>query len=381
VSIRLLYLVSHPIQYQAPLLRRIAADPDIDLLVLFEGVGSVGSHIDAGFNRELAWDIPLTDGYESVDLSTGSAVQEHIEDADVLWVHGWDSSIKRHALAEASKSGVPVLMRGENTNAAMPDGGLLRGLFKRAYLRRIFRHCAGFLCIGSDNRQYYKDRGIEDDQLFSMPYAVDNDFFQGRAEAASQGQQQLRSELGLENDRPVILYAGKLQARKHPLTLLAAFREMDMTAAGHPYLIYIGDGDQKDVLIDQAREMGDRVKILGFKNQTELPAYYDLADVFVLASEKEPWGLAVNEAMNAETAIIVSDECGCAADLISPDCGTVIRPNDVVNLRQSLTNMLSGPQKLETMGKQAKQAISNWGLEQSHQGLKQALIRLGFGPT
>lgn len=378
MSIKLFYLVSHPIQYQAPLLRRIAADPDIDLRVLFE---SMGRDMDRGFNRELSWDIPLTDGYAFSDLSSDTSLIEHIQDADVLWVHGWDSANKRQALADAKKMEIPVLMRGENTNAAMPDGGPLRGPIKRAYLRYLFKYCAGFLCIGTDNRQYYLDRGVEESRLFSMPYTVDNDFFRKHAETAAVNREQLRSTLGLEDGRPVILYAGKLQPRKHPLALLAAFRGLDMVKARHPYLIYVGDGEQKSDLIDNARELGDRVKILGFKNQTELPAFYDLADVFVLASEREPWGLAVNEAMNAGTAIIVSNECGCAADLITPFCGTVVGPNDVAELRNALADMLSDPEKLEKMGKQAKLAISNWGFEQSHRGLKQALSQLGFDPA
>ncbi len=60
---RLLYLVSHPIQYQAPPLRRIAAAGDIDLTVSFASDGMTGSHYDPGFATKLEWNVPLTDGY------------------------------------------------------------------------------------------------------------------------------------------------------------------------------------------------------------------------------------------------------------------------------------------------------------------------------
>ena len=63
--VRLAYLVSHPIQYQAPLLRRIALEPTIDLTVLFGSNFSVRGYKDRGFGVEVAWDTPLLDGYRS----------------------------------------------------------------------------------------------------------------------------------------------------------------------------------------------------------------------------------------------------------------------------------------------------------------------------
>ncbi len=376
MPIRILYLVSHPIQYQAPLLRLIATDTDVDLLVLFERMDGAGTYKDAGFGRDLAWDIPVTDGYRYSVIKSKADILGFLKNADVLWVHGWDSGLKRRMIAKAQQVGVPVLMRGENTDAAMPDGGFLRGAVKRAYLHKIFNHCAGFLCIGSDNRAYYQKRGIPESKLFSMPYTVDNDFFRERADIARNNRVEFREELGLEPGRPIILYAGKMQDRKHPLTLLAAFRGLDMDRVGHPYLIYVGDGAQKSTMEQDAQDLGDRVRILGFKNQTELPAFFDLADIFVLASEKEPWGLAVNEAMNGQTAVIVSNQCGCAADLIRPDCGRIIEADDAAALRIALEEMLRDPEELARMGEAAKKSISKWGLPESQAGLREALIQL-----
>src|ERR1700712_2338190 len=62
-KVRLAYLVSHPIQYQAPLLRRIAQEPDIDLTVFFGSDFSVRSYKDEGFGVGVKWDVPLLDGY------------------------------------------------------------------------------------------------------------------------------------------------------------------------------------------------------------------------------------------------------------------------------------------------------------------------------
>jgi len=381
VPVRILYLVSHPIQYQAPLLRRIAADPDLELLVLFEDMSTAASYVDPGFRQAVTWDIPLTDGYKHVTLSSVQDLQQHLTSADVLWVHGWDSRVKRNAIRLAARVGVPVLMRGENTDAAMPDGGWLRGPLKRAYLRSIFRCCSGFLCVGSDNRQYYLNHGVEPVRLFSMPYAVDNEFFRQRAEQARQARPKLQKELGLQPGRPVVLFAGKMQSRKHPEALLAAFRELDTVSCGCPYLLFVGDGDQRARLQEQGRTMGDQVRFLGFRNQTELPALYDLADLFVLASAREPWGLAINEAMNGATAIIASTECGCAADLIDSNNGRVVVPGDTDALRHALSVMLVDRAGLRRAGQNSAQRISTWGLAQSHEGLRTALTRLTLLPA
>jgi len=376
VTVRLLYLVSHPIQYQAPMLRLIGAEADIDLFVLFEDMRTAEAYDDPGFGQTVEWDVPLTDGYAHGFAKFKEDIAIELEKADVLWVHGWASPLKKRALKLASEKGVPVLMRGENNQVSMPDGSGLNGMLKRWYLNRIFRHCTGFLCIGSDNRRYYQEHGIDEAKLFSMPYAVDNQFFRGRVAAAKPNRDAFRAELGLESDRPVILFAGKLQSRKHPLTLLAAFRELDMESARHPYLLYVGDGEQRTILETQSRDMGDRVRVLGFRNQTELPALYDLADVFVLASDREPWGLAVNEAMNGEAAVIVSDQCGCAADLIDDTCGRIIPADDAPALRHALADVLSDPTALTTMGENAARRISTWGLAEGVGGLKQALAQI-----
>ncbi len=69
-KVRLAYLVSHPIQYHAPLLRRIALEPDIDLTVLFGSNFSVRGYKDRGFGVEVAWATPLLEGYRS-DVPAG----------------------------------------------------------------------------------------------------------------------------------------------------------------------------------------------------------------------------------------------------------------------------------------------------------------------
>lgn len=364
---RLLYLVSHPIQYQAPLLRRIAAEPGIELRVVFERTDTEQGYFDDGFGTRVRWDIPLREGYDSVALRETSLTRE-IADTDVVWLHGWASAMLLQALGIARAKGRPVLMRGENQDQSMPDGTGLRGWLKRRYLGWIFRRCAAFLAIGGANHDYYRKRGIGEDRIFPMPYAVDNAAFAQRARASDPAG--LRRDLGIDPEAQVVLFAGKFQRRKRPDLLVEAWLRLPEP---RPALVMVGDGEMRAQL-ESVRHRG--LVFAGFRNQGELPAFYALADVFVLPSEHEPWGLAVNEAMACGTPVIVSDQVGCARDLVREECGAVFPAGDVEALTAALIRVLSRPQDRAAA---AAARMRLWDFEADVAGLKRALAFLAGG--
>ena len=366
---RLLHIVSHPIQYQAPLFRRIAAESGVDLRVLFTRDTENG-YFDRGFSRDVQWDIPLRGGYDSV-LWRQTEWRREIANCDAVWVHGWQGAKILRAIARAHALGKPVLMRAENTDDAMPDGYALRGVVKRRFLKWVFDRCALFLSIGRANRDYYLRRGISIERIFPMPYAVDNDFFGERAHAARPHRAELRRSLELD-DRPIILFAGKLIERKHPEQLMRAWADASWTGK-KPVLLYVGDGEMKRVLENNAPA---DVRFLGFRNQTEMPALYDLADVFVLPAEREPWGLAVNESMACGTAAVVSDRVGCAPDLVDSSCGAVVPLGDDGALGRALIDVLG---RAEPAGQAAARKIADWSFAADVHGLRRALDSLTAG--
>lgn len=366
MTVRLLYLVSHPIQYQAPLLRQIAREPGIDFTVLFIQDTSSGYH-DEGFGRHIRWDgdMPLREGYAN-RVATFASLWPEISRCDVLWVHGWQGPVIWSALLMARVLGKPVLMRGENTLCAMPDGQGVRGWAKRLYLKTVFSCCSLFLTIGSDNRDYYLAHGVTPERLIPMPYAIDTDSFSRSALTARPDRSALRRRLGLPEDRQIVLFAGKLTVRKRPDLLLAAWRSAHWPAA-KPVLLFVGEGELSPVL--RAMNESD-VYFAGFVNQSMLPAYYDLADIFVLPSVREPWGLAVNEAMACATAVIVSDQVGAARDLIDGVNGTVVPADDADALGQAMADLLA---RAEVAGKAAQATIMEWGYREDVKGLRHAL--------
>ena len=325
---------------------------------------------------DIKWDVSVTGGFEFCLAQDKAFVLKKIRESDVLWLHGWDSIYKLRMLKIAQKNSLPVLMRGENTQTAMPDGKGIKGFLKKLYLHYIFNCCDGFLCIGKENKDYYKEHGVREEKLFFMPYTVDNNFFQYHANNSSDIQEKLRSELGIDPKSSVILFVGKLQKRKNPDILLDAFRLLDRNALQHPWLLFIGTGDMMEELKEKEKNYETGVKFLGFKNQSELSAYYSLADIFVLPSEREPWGLVVNEAMNCETAVIVSDQCGCASDLIDSSCGYILPTGNIIELSNLLKSCLEQPNLTKIMGKNSRSKIDSWGLPESIVGLKRACFQL-----
>jgi glycosyltransferase involved in cell wall biosynthesis len=117
--------------------------------------------------------------------------------------------------------------------------------------------------------------------------------------------------------------------------------------------------------------------MLGFKNQSELPPLFDLCDVFVLPSIHEPWGLIINEVMNARRAVVVSDQVGCAPDLVEDGVNGFVYPAQNVDaLTNVLRRFLDHPDWAGAMGTKAAETIRAYSFQRDVEGLRRALASL-----
>ena len=394
--VRLAYLVSHPIQYQVPLLRRIAKEPDINLTVLFGSDFSVRGYKDKGFGVAVKWDVPLLDGYQYEflpvlrDNATNSvtspinrgilrrlAGRDGRPAYDLLWVHGYNKVNSVQGMLAAKALGIPVLLRAESWLRDRSRSGM-RLKAKQAFFAGLEQLVDGVLCIGTLNREYWQHYFGDRVPLFDMPYAVDNEFFQRKSADAEARRGELMAELKLEPGRKVILFASKLLRRKHCDHLVEAYKQIVTRGmGGHaPYLVIVGDGEVRAELEAAAGGL-EGVRFCGFRNQSELPRFFDLASVFVLPSRHESWGLIVNEVMNAGRAVIVSDDVGCHPDLITNGVEGFVYPvGDVGALTEALCQLVETPGLAERMGECARARIAGWGFEQDVAGLRQAIAAL-----
>ena len=385
---RLAILASHPIQYHVPLYRVIASNPHIDLTVLFCSDCGVRPYMDEGFGQELKWDIPLLDGYRSEFLPNVSlrpnissfwgllnpSVIRRLRDRryDAIWVKGWSRCTEWLALLTAFVVGIPVLLRAETKPLSVQPVSAWKRRLKQIVLRRLFKRVSAFLTIGQQNASFYKAYGVSADRLFHVPYAVDNDFFIRKAHDLLPRRMELRERLGIPHDRLVILFSGKLGEIKRPMDLLRAYAELveDSKAA----LIFVGDGPLRVELEAFTKEHNLlHVYFAGFQNHTEMPSFYAMADILVLPSESETWGLVVNEAMCFGLPVITSEAIGAAGDLVVDGVnGFLFSPGQVSALTQRLKLLTDGNQR-EQMGQESGRLIQPWNYAADVKGVLRCL--------
>ncbi len=389
--VHIAYLVTHPIQYQVPLLCRLSEQPKIQLKAFFLSDLSTKGYHDPGFDLRLRWDIPLLKGYPysflpalgATDKRTffkpytyGIVKQLKADNIDILLLPGYGHQAYLRAIIAAKFLGIKILLFG--------DSHLLS--LKRSWIKRVCKTLVypfflqaidAFLAVGSWNKMYYRYYGVSDEKIFLMPFAVDNEYFRGKVHEAHASKENLRTKLNLKPGLPVILFASKFLSRKRPADLLEAYVRLspDGTSEPNAYLLFIGDGEEREKLEQRAENLGwSNVRFLGFKNQSELPRYYDLCDVFVLPSEHEPWGLVVNEVMNAGKAIIVSDQVGCGPDLVCDgENGFVVPVGNIDALADRLSRLIDNPGMTAAMGEKSLRRISSWSYDEALDGILQAI--------
>jgi glycosyltransferase involved in cell wall biosynthesis len=328
--VRLLGVYTHPVQYYAPLFRTLAErHPEIDFEVLYI-TRPTAEQQGQGFGTAFQWDQDLTDGYRARFLrgplprdnymrwsgldapGIGKAIEEMRP--DVVLLPGWNCLGLVRALFACNRLRIPVLYRGDTTLWQKP-AGLKRLVWSRKN-RFLLHRFSGFLAVGKRARIFLREHGIEDERIVDSPHAVDGERIRRDAgdTLTAHGRSRVRAELGLAATDFVVLFVGKLEPRKNPQAAIRAVAEI----GAHAVLAICGTGELEEDCRRVAQETGARVAWLGFRNQGELPRLYAMADVLVMPSVSETWGLAVNEAMAVGTPCVVSDAAGCAPDLVDP---------------------------------------------------------------
>ena len=380
---------SHPIQYFAPLHRRLASDPRIDLTVYFCSRQGFDEYLDPGFGVQVKYDVPLVDGFahkflpnlRKNDQTNGfiSMVNPSIftefwrNRYDAVWINGHAQLYSLMSVSAAKIFGMPVITRGET------HLGLSQSPLKAALRRPVMGFfynvlCNACLAIGTRNREFYLEHGIPDEKIFLAPYSVDNAYFRNLASKVDGRIGEFRAQLGLPVDRPLILFASKFERRKRADDLLEAYR-MLRERGGEAALVFVGKGEMESELRrGVASKSIPDVYFLGFRNQSELPELYRACDTFVLPSHDEPWGLIVNEVMACGRPVVVSDEVGSVADLVEHGRNGFTFPvGDVEQLSQHLETLMADPGLRERMGEESLRIISSWDIDDAAQGVLRAL--------
>jgi glycosyltransferase involved in cell wall biosynthesis len=372
-------VASHPIQYQAPLFRALAEHVDLD--VFFSHRASRRDQARAGYGVEFEWDMDLLSGYRheflanvsrkpSVDHFFGCDTPElsaRIESGrfDAVLVMGWHLKSMWQAMFAARRRHILLLVRGDS------QLGTPRSLAKRLAKKMVYppalRLFDGALYVGQRSKEYYEYYGYPAHRLFFSPHCVDAKWFADRAtvEAA----RALRAKMGIDIRQSVALFAGRLVDVKRPLDLVDAAEILTQRGRALELLI-AGSGPLENEVRNRAQKSGTSAHFLGFQNQSAMPAIYAAADVLVLPSAAETWGLVTNEALACGRPIVVSDATGCAPDLAGDgSCGRVYPMANTVKLADVLDDVLRNPPQ----GVAIKNKSDAYSIDAACSGIVQAL--------
>ncbi|HEX5397667.1 MAG TPA: glycosyltransferase family 4 protein [Verrucomicrobiae bacterium] len=385
---RVAFIVSHPIQYYAPLHRWLARRADLQIRVFFTFHGGEKAQRDKGFGKDIAWDIPLTEGYDFEVVPNGARnpgthhfwglrnpllVESLLAwKPDVVHVTGYAYASHLQTLRSLHRQQVPVLFRGDSHLLDERQHGW-RWQLKRTLLRAIFKWPKAFLCVGRANKDYYRAFGVSESRLFDCPHSIETERFAEPDGELEQAAKAWRRELGVREQQKVVLFAGKFEDKKRPVPLMRAFLECELQEA---ILFMVGDGEHGVAVRELAGQHPERFRVLPFQNQSKMPVVYRLGDLLVLpSSHGETWGLAVNEALACGRPALVSDRVGCHPDVVRPGVnGDVFAAQNWQDFQRKLSDLLCVDWVARR--KEIKVWAKNWTIEKTGDTLVAALARL-----
>jgi glycosyltransferase involved in cell wall biosynthesis len=386
---RLLFISTHAVQYASPIFRKMAQHPRLQIQVAYCSLQGAEGGLDEDFGREVQWDVPLLDGYPWMQVpnrawrpglgrffglvNTGlwRIIRKGHYDAVLIYT-GYRYMSFWIALAAAKFTKTPILFGTDATAINPRSGGGWKAGVKQRFWPLLFGMASQVIVPSTPTREMLRSLGIPNARITLTPYVVDNDWWRDQTQRIDRGK--VRNKWHVPLDATVVLFCAKLQPWKRPLDLLEAFAKVN---SPNFFLVYAGDGVLRDQLEREAVSLGvdERVRFLGFVNQSQLPSVYRASDLLVLPSEYEPFGVVVNEAMLSGCAVAVSDRVGAGPDLVRPENGLVFPCGDVDALTDLLRYANGNKEHLQRMVEAAQRRMETWSSRENVEATIKAVDR------
>lgn len=379
---KLAFLTTHPIQYQVPVFRHLAAEPKVEFQALFCTIPTAAQQ-GAEFGVEFEWDIPLLEGYdyhvlENVSKTPGlmhfngcdtPGVANYLREQafDAVVINGWVVKSCLQTARACQRLRIPCIVRGEANNLRP------RAWWKRFIHKRLMRFYDAYCPIGKSSAAFYRELGISDDRLFLAPYCIENERIQATSPRDKESVRLARERFGIDRDKCCFLFCGKLIEKKQPIGLIKAIGQA-INRGGDFQVLIVGDGEQRSQCEQLAQQDNLPVRFAGFLNQSEIGQAYSASDALVLPSDNgETWGLVVNEAFAAGLPALVSDQVGCHPDLIHEgETGWVHAFGDWTQLAEQMLRASHDRKALAQMGDNAKTLIRHYSPRDAADGIMRA---------
>jgi glycosyltransferase involved in cell wall biosynthesis len=353
----------------------MARHPRLDIQVAYCSLQGAEAGHDPEFEREVQWDVPLLDGYPWVHVPNRSLrpglgrffglfnpglwrlVRDGRFDA-VEILTGYVYASFWIALAGAKSKKITVVFGTDASGLASRERKWWKRILKPLVVPRIFALADLVNVASRAGKGYVASQGVREERIVIQPLVVDNDWWS--RQAAQANRTATRQEWKIPTDASVVLFCAKLQPWKRPGDLLLAFARAKVNDS---YLVFAGDGPLKPALEEEAARLGvsERVRFLGFVNQSRLPCVYAAGDLFVLPSEYDPSPAVVCEAMLCGKPVLLSDQIpGRFDQVVHGETGFVFRCGDIQALAQALQELLADPARLAQMGETARERMRDW---------------------
>jgi len=385
---RVLAIATHPVQYSSPIFRRIAVHPAVDFQVAYCTLRGAESGHDPEFGADIRWDVPLLDGYAWTHIPNRGSGKESFfglfnpglwkqirrgkYDAVLCYV-GYVRVSFWIALLASKLSNTAFLFGTDATSLAPRDGRRWKILMKKFLWPKLFRLADQVIPPSGAGVELMRSLSIPEERITLTPFAVDNDWW--TAQSALVDREAVRASWGVNQNQSVVLFCAKLQSWKRPLDLLHAFSQADVPET---VLVFAGEGPLRRELENRAASLGlgSRVRFLGFVNQSQLPAVYTSADLFVLPSDYDPCPVVVCEAMLCGLPEVISDEVRGRFDLVSRSLtGDIFPCGNIGALADVLRRHLVVPRQLDAMSARARERMQSWSPAQNIAGTLEAVRR------
>lgn len=287
------------------------------------------------FDHRTLWGLELRRGGRWIVLSRGVWRELRRFRPDVVAVGGWNQPAFVQALAYTRAQRLPLVSWVESTARDARSGALPLELAKRA----LVRSAAGFFVPGRASTEYLQALGVPDERIAIAPNAVDAALFAPRERRTGGGACRF-------------LYVGRLDPEKGVDVLLRAFARVPGE------LVLVGAGSEERRLRELAPE---RVRFLGPLDRDGVARRYAEADVFVLPSRSEQWGMVLNEAATAGLALVATDAAGAAHELIEDGVnGFRVPAGDEGALAAALLRLAGDPALRRSAGRRSQELASRF---------------------
>lgn len=329
--VSLVFITNVPTPYKTSRFETLARRDDVDLHVIYANSRTHRHEFNFeqetpyGVELKTSYRIPLGDSEFMIDLWSLRRLLS--VKADVFVVGGWNYTAAWSALFAGRLRDIPVAVISPNID----QGSRFSSIVVPPIVRRFDAHFA----LSTAAQKHLVSLGVDPSTVTVLPNSIDVQRF--RQSLDDDTQAELKKQYGLRSAF-TILYVGRLSEQKGVGDLLTAVGNLRKI---NTQLLIVGDGPRRSALERRAKqELPDKVTFTGQLPNDELPNYYRLADIFVLPTHRDTWGLVLNEAMVCETPVITTTAAGAVGDLVRDgETGLVVPPGDPAALCRAIDQL------------------------------------------